>query len=185
MDNIIQMTTPINREDIKRLNIGDIIEISGTIYTARDAAHKKLQEAIDNNQELPVDLKNQFIFYAGPCPTKPGRVIGSVAPTTSMRMDNFVEMTFDKLGAFGTIGKGGRADYVAELCKKYEGVYLLSFGGAAAIISEQIKKVEVVAYEELGTESIKKLEVEKLRLIVGIDSKGRIFDKEQIAKYRK
>ncbi len=132
---------------------------------------------------VPIDFKNQFLFYAGPCPTKPGRVVGSVAPTTSMRMDNFVKMTFE-LGVLGTIGKGERSDYVADLCKEYGGIYLISFGGAAAIISDCIKKLDVVAYEDLGTESIKKLEVENLRLIVGIDSKGRVFQDNEIEKYK-
>ncbi len=184
MSKIIEIKTPLTKEDIKKLNCGDILEITGTIYTARDAAHKKLEEAISKGEKLPVDFRNQFIFYAGPCPTKPNRVIGSVAPTTSMRMDNYVEMTFE-MGLLGTIGKGERSEEVSNLCKKYQGVYLVSFGGAAAIISECIKKVEVVAYEELGTESIKKLEVEKMRLIVGIDSKGRNLHKEEIAKYKK
>lgn len=184
MNNIIQVTTPLTKEDIKKLNVGDIIEITGTIYTARDAAHKRMQTSIANGEELPVDFVNQFIFYAGPCPTKPGRVIGSVAPTTSIRMDNFVEMTF-QLGLLGTIGKGERSPYINELCKKYGGVYLLSFGGAAAIISDQVKSMEVVAYDDLGTESIKKLEVDKLRLIVGIDSKGREFQNNEIEKYRR
>ncbi len=182
--NIIKVTKPLTKEDIKKLNIGDVLEFCGTIYTARDAAHNRMKTAFENNEKQLVDFKDQFIFYAGPCPTKPGRVIGSVAPTTSMRMDNFVEMTF-KLGVFGTIGKGDRSPFVSELCKKYEGVYLMSFGGASAIISEQIKKVDVVAYDDLGTESIKKLEVENLKLIVGIDSKGHVFQDEQIKKYKR
>ncbi len=184
MNKVIQITKSLTREEVKNLNIGDVLEFSGTIYTARDAAHNRMKIAFESNEPQKVDFKDQFIFYAGPCPTKPGRVIGSVAPTTSMRMDNFVEMTF-KLGVFGTIGKGDRSDYVADLCKKYEGVYLLSFGGASAIISEQVKNMEVVAYEDLETESIKKLEVENLKLIVGIDSKGRVFQDEEIKKYRK
>ncbi len=184
MKEIIKVTTPMSKEELKKLEYGDIIEITGTIYTARDAAHQKIKEALERGEKLPVDLTNQFVFYAGPCPTKPGRVIGSVAPTTSVRMDGYVEMMFEQ-GLFGSIGKGGRSKEVADLCKKYEGVYLLSFGGAAAIISNQIKKMEVVAYEELGTESIKKLEVENLKLIVGIDTKGNVFQDEQILKYKK
>ncbi len=184
MSEIIELKMPITKDDVIKLKCGDIIEITGTIYTARDAAHQKMKETLENGREMPVDFLNQFVFYAGPCPTKPGRVIGSVAPTTSIRMDGYVEMMF-KQGLLGTIGKGGRTSEVAELCKKYRGVYLLSFGGAAAIISNDIKKMEVVAYDELGTESIKKLEVEKLKLIVGIDSTGKVFQDEQIAKYKK
>jgi hydro-lyases, Fe-S type, tartrate/fumarate subfamily, beta region len=181
---IRQLKTPLTKEDIKSLKIGDIIELTGSIYTARDAAHKRMEKALEENKPMPVDFKDQLIFYAGPCPTKPGRAMGSIAPTTSMRMDCFVEMTF-KLGMFGMIGKGERSDYVSDLCKKYEGVYLLSIGGASAMISDQVKTCDVVAYDDLGTESIKKLGVEKLRLIVGIDSEGRVFQQEEIKKYRR
>ncbi|SCP96966.1 FumA C-terminus/TtdB family hydratase beta subunit [Anaerobium acetethylicum] len=184
MNKIIQLHTPLTKEDIKDLNIGDVLELTGTIYTARDAAHKRMQTALAEGKPQPVDFKDQLIFYAGPCPTKPGRTMGSIAPTTSMRMDSFVEMTF-QLGMLGMIGKGDRSDFVPELCKKYGGVYLLSIGGASAMISNQVKTCDVVAYEDLGTESIKRLQVEKLRLIVGIDSKGRVFQSEQIQKYKR
>ncbi len=184
MNKVVKLQTPLTKEDMKKLNIGDVVLLSGTIYTARDAAHKRMDVALNSGIEQEIDFNNQFIFYAGPCPTKTGRVIGSVAPTTSMRMDGFVEMTF-KLGVIGLIGKGERNDFVADLCKEYESVYFLSHGGAAAIISDQIKKCDVVAYEDLGTESIKKLEVQELKLIVGIDTKGNVFEKDEIAKYRK
>lgn len=184
MQNIIKLKTPLSKSDIKNLNIGDIVELTGTIYTARDAAHKLIQNEFENNLPQKIDFYNQLIFYAGPCPTKPGRAIGSVAPTTSIRMDIYVEMMF-KLGIVGLIGKGERNDYVADLCKEYESVYFLSHGGAAAIISDQIKSCEVVAYDELQTESIKKLEVDCLKLIVGIDTKGLVFQDEEIKKYRK
>jgi fumarate hydratase subunit beta len=184
MSEILQMKTPLTRADIKGLKIGDILELTGTIYTARDAAHKRLQSAWLEKKPLPLDLTNQFIFYAGPCPAKPGHAVGSIAPTTSMRMDSFVEMTFS-LGMLGMIGKGDRSAFVPGLCKKYGGVYLLSIGGASAIISRQVKSCEVVAWDDLGTESIKRLEVEKLRLIVGIDTEGRIFQAEEIKKYRR
>jgi fumarate hydratase subunit beta len=184
MQPTIQLTTPLTKADIASLKIGDILELTGTIYTARDAAHKRMQLAHNEHQSQPVDFTNQFIFYAGPCPTKPGRTMGSIAPTTSMRMDSFVEMTF-QLGMLGMIGKGDRSDFVPGLCKKYGGVYLLSIGGASALISNQVKTCQVVAYEDLGTESIKRLEVEKLRLIVGIDTQGRIFQAEQIKKYQR
>lgn len=184
MSKIIQLQTPLTKEDIKELNIGDVLELTGTIYTARDAAHKRMQAALAEGKSQPIDFKDQLIFYAGPCPTKPGRTMGSIAPTTSMRMDSFVEMTF-QLGMLGMIGKGDRSAFVPDLCKKYSGVYLLSIGGASAMISNQVKTCDVVAYDDLGTESIKKLGVEKLRLIVGIDTKGRVFQNEEIKKYKR
>lgn len=184
MNKIIRLQTPLTRDDIKELKIGDVLELTGTIYTARDAAHKRMQTALADGLPQPVDFQNQFIFYAGPCPTKPGRTMGSIAPTTSMRMDSYVEMTF-QLGMLGMIGKGDRSDYVPELCKTYGGVYLLSIGGASAMISNQVKTCDVVAYEDLGTESIKRLQVENLRLIVGIDSEGRVFQTEEIKKYKR
>jgi fumarate hydratase subunit beta len=184
MKEIIQISTPLTKEDVSKWNVGDVLELTGHIYTARDAAHKRMQTSLEANEEQPMDFSNQFIFYAGPCPTPPGRAMGSIAPTTSMRMDHFVEMTFE-LGMLGMIGKGDRSDFVPELCKKYGGVYLLSIGGASVMISNQIKSCEVVAYEDLGTESIKRLGVEKLRLIVGIDTKGRVFHDEQIKLYKR
>ena len=183
-NNIPQYHTPLARADVKDLEIGDIIELSGIIYTARDAAHKRMETFLKEGKELPFDMNNQFIFYAGPCPAKPGHAVGSIAPTTSMRMDSFVEMCF-KLGMLGMIGKGDRSSFVPGLCKKYGGVYLLSIGGASALISRQVKSSTVIAWEDLGTESVKKLEVEKLRLIVGIDTKGGIFQEREIAKYRR
>ncbi|MCL2000792.1 MAG: FumA C-terminus/TtdB family hydratase beta subunit [Planctomycetes bacterium] len=183
MQNAIQLHTPLTKDDMRFLNIGDILELTGVIYTARDAAHKRMETGLAENQPPPVDFTNQFIFYAGPCPAKPGRVIGSIAPTTSMRMDCFVEMTF-RFGMLGMIGKGERSDFVPGLCREYGGIYLLSIGGASALISNQVKNCEVVAYEDLGPESIKRLEVEKLRLIVGIDAKGRVFQAEQKKLYQ-
>jgi fumarate hydratase subunit beta len=177
MQPTIQLQTPLTKADIANLAIGDILELTGTIYTARDAAHKRMQLALGEGRNQPIDFTNQLIFYAGPCPAKPGRAVGSIAPTTSMRMDSFVEMTF-KLGMLGMIGKGDRSDFVPSLCKQYGGVYLLSIGGASALISNQVKTCTVVAYEDLGTESIKRLEVEKLHLIVGIDTQGRVFQVE-------
>jgi fumarate hydratase subunit beta len=181
---IIQLKTPLTRSDISCLEIGDVVELSGFIYTARDAAHRRMESAWKEGRPLPFDLKNQFIFYAGPCPAKPGHAVGSIAPTTSMRMDSFVEMTFE-LGLLGMIGKGDRSDFVPGLCKKYNGIYLLGVGGASALISKQVKTCEVAAWEDLGTESVKKLEVENLRLIVGIDALGRVFQDREIAKYRR
>lgn len=179
-----KVNLPFSREELKKYEIGDVLYLTGYVYTARDAAHKRFAQLVAEGKPLPVDLKGQTIFYAGPCPTKPDRTMGSIAPTTSMRMDGFVKMTFE-LGVVAMIGKGDRADYVADLCKEYGGVYLLSIGGASAMISDQVKSCEVVAYEDLGTESVKKLYVENLRVIVGIDTKGQVFQKREIAKYRK
>jgi fumarate hydratase subunit beta len=179
-----QLKMPLTKSDIINLNVGDVFELSGDIYTARDAAHSRMRETLERGERLPVDLAGQFVFYAGPCPPKPGKVIGPIAPTTSMRMDNYAEMSF-KIGMLGMIGKGERSDFVADLCVKYGGVYLLSIGGASALISEQVKACEVVAYEDLGTESIKRLTVEGLRLTVGIDTKGRVFHTEQQALYKR
>jgi len=184
LNQIIPIRTPLTKADVATWNVGDVLELTGTIYTARDAAHKRMQATFLDGGEQAVDFTDQFIFYAGPCPTKPGRTMGSIAPTTSMRMDSFVEMTFE-LGMLGMIGKGDRGAFVPELCKRYGGVYLLSIGGASAMISNQVKTCDVVAYDDLGTESIKRLGVEKLRLIVGIDTKGRVFQEEQIALYRR
>jgi fumarate hydratase subunit beta len=184
MEVTMQLTTPLTKTDIKNLAIGDIVELTGTIYTARDAAHKRIADAYAAGKSPPIELANQVIFYAGPCPTKPGRTMGSIAPTTSARIDGFVDMMF-KLGMLAMIGKGDRAAYVADLCKTHGGIYFLSIGGASALISNQVKKCDIVAYEDLGTESIKRLQVERLRLIVGIDTKGRVFQTEQINKYRR
>ncbi|HIC4162371.1 TPA: fumarate hydratase C-terminal domain-containing protein, partial [Salmonella enterica] len=129
-------------------------------------------------------FQNQTIYYAGPCPARPGLPIGSNGPTTAARMDPFVEMMFQQ-GATAFLGKGDRADYVAELCKKYGGVSLLGIGGASAINTKHVKSVEIVAYEELGTESIKKLYFDRYRVIVGIDSEGNTLQKQEVPKYAK
>ena len=184
MQNSIQLHTPLTKDDMRVFNIGDILELTGTIYTARDAAHKRIQAALAEKKNLPMDFTNQLLFYAGPCPAKPGRAVGPIAPTTSMRMDGFVEMMF-RLGVLGMIGKGDRSDFVPGLCKKFGGVHLLGVGGASALISTRMKSCVVVAYEDLGTESIKRLEVEKLRLVVGIDAKGRVFQDEQKKLYKR
>ena len=178
-----KVSLPLTKEEVKKYEIGDVLYLTGYLYTARDAAHKRFEALAAEGKPLPVDLTNQTIFYAGPCPAKPGRTMGSIAPTTSMRMDGFVRMTFEQ-GMVAMIGKGDRSDEVARLCKEYGGVYLLSIGGASAMISNQVKSCEVVAYEDLGTESVKKLYVENLRVIVGIDTRGQVFQKREIEKYR-
>ena len=184
MNKIIELQTPLTKEKIENLKIGDIVELTGTIYTARDAAHKRIKIALEEGKEPPIDFKNQLIFYAGPCPVKPGRTMGSIAPTTSMRMDSYVEMTF-QLGMLGMIGKGDRSDYVPEICKKYKGIYFLSIGGASALISNQVKKCDIIAYEDLGAEAIFKLHVEEFPLIVIIDSHGNNLYEIAREKYKK
>lgn len=182
--NTYHINLPLTKEQVKDFKIGDILYLTGELYTSRDAAHKRFENALAKNESLPIDLNNEIIFYAGPCPTKPGRQMGSIAPTTSMRMDQYVEMTL-KQGLIAMIGKGDRSDYVADLCKEYGSLYLLSIGGASAMISEQVKRCDVIAYEDLGTESIKRLYVEDLRVIVGIDTYGNVFQNQEIDKYKK
>ncbi|AEE90715.1 hydro-lyases, Fe-S type, tartrate/fumarate subfamily, beta region [Tepidanaerobacter acetatoxydans Re1] len=179
----MKINLPITKEIAKSFKVGDELYLTGFLYTARDAAHKRIKEAIESNGELPIELKNQTIFYTGPTPAKPGWKTGSIGPTTSSRMDPFVEIMLQH-GVTAMIGKGQRADYVADLCKEYGAVYLLGIGGLSALYTKNIKSVEVVAYEDLGTESIKKLYVENLRVLVGIDTEGRILQNEEIKKYR-
>ncbi|EAY3522594.1 TRZ/ATZ family protein [Salmonella enterica subsp. enterica serovar Enteritidis] len=181
---MMELTLPLTKEKAKTLKVGDILFLTGFAYTCRDAAHKKIEVALSNGEKSPVDFQNQKIYYAGPCPARPGLPIGSNGPTTAARMDPFVEMMFQQ-GATAFLGKGDRADYVAELCKKYGGVSLLGIGGASAINTKHVKSVEIVAYEELGTESIKKLYFDRYRVIVGIDSEGNTLQKQEVPKYAK
>ncbi|MDR2491177.1 MAG: fumarate hydratase C-terminal domain-containing protein [Spirochaetaceae bacterium] len=180
---VTPLTAPFTRQTAERLRAGDIVELSGALYTARDAAHKRIEQALSEGKPPPLDFTRRIIFYAGPCPAPPGRVIGPIAATTSIRMDGFLEMMF-RLGIAATVGKGERTAEAALLCKKYGGLYFLSTGGAAALISSLVTSCEEAAYADLGAESIKKLEVQKIRLIVGIDTDGRVFQPEQIARYR-
>ena len=177
------LTAPFTGAIARQLRVGDIVELSGPLYTARDAAHKRIEQALAGGAPPPLDFTRQIIFYAGPCPAPPGRVIGPIAATTSVRMDGFLEMMF-RLGIAATIGKGERTEEAARLCKKYGGLYFLSTGGAAALISSLVTSCEEAAYADLGPESIKKLTVKNLRLIVGIDAEGSVFQPAQIARYR-
>lgn len=165
------INTPITEQDIKSLETGDMVYISGTIYTARDAAHKRLYEAIQAHQEIPVELKDNIIYYLGPSPAREGQVIGSAGPTTSSRMDKYTPLMLEH-GLKGMIGKGKRSEQVIASMVENKAVYFAAIGGAGALLSKCIKKAEVIAYEDLGTEAIRKLEVEKLPAIVVIDSKG-------------
>lgn len=180
----IKIKTPIdNDEEIRKLKAGDSVLINGVIYTARDAAHKRLIELINKGEELPMDLKGQFIYYVGPAPAKPGYAIGSAGPTTSYRMDPYTPPLL-RLGLKGMIGKGLRSKEVIDTMKEYGAVYFGAVGGAAALISKSIKKAEVVCYEDLGAEAIHKLLVEDFPAIVVIDSKGNNLYESEPKKYK-
>ena len=167
----MELTTPLTKEKIKSLKSGDYVYITGTIYTARDAAHKRMSEALAAGEELPIDVKDQIIYYMGPTPAKEGQVIGSAGPTTASRMDKYAPKLLD-LGLSGMIGKGKRSQDVIDAIVLNGAVYFAAVGGAGALLSKCIKKSEVVAYDDLGTEAIRKLEVEKFPAIVVIDRMG-------------
>ena len=180
----MKITLPFTLEMRESVKIGDVLELTGNIYTARDAAHQRIREAVEQGLPLPIDLQNAVIFYCGPCPASPGRVIGPLGPTTSARMDPYVEMMFQH-GMAACIGKGDRAPYVAELCKQYKGLYLLGVGAAAVLCANAVKEVEELAYPDLGTESIKRYYVEDFKVVVGIDAQGRTIQGENIRRYRR
>lgn len=184
MTNKIHITTPLTDEIISNLKSGDEVLISGTIYTARDAAHKKLIDSINSGESLPFDIKNAIIYYVGPSPKKPGDVIGSAGPTTSYRMDAYTPTLLD-LGLKGMIGKGSRNKNVVESIKKNHAVYFAAIGGAGALISSTIKSSEVIAYEELGPEAVHKLTVENFPAIVVLDSNGNDLYTIEREKYKK
>lgn len=167
----IRLTTPLTDLDVEKLHIGDKVLLSGVIYTARDAAHKRLLELLEAGQELPLDIKGKVIYYVGPAPARPGQVIGPAGPTTSYRMDPYTLPLLER-GLKGMIGKGNRGKEVIEAMKKYKAVYFAAVGGAAALIAKRIKKSEVVAYEDLGTEAIRRLEVEDFPITVVNDIFG-------------
>jgi fumarate hydratase subunit beta len=180
----IRLTTPLKDSDLEKLSIGDKVLLSGIIYTGRDAAHKRLFDLIQQGKDLPIDIKGQIIYFVGPSPAKPGQAIGSAGPTTSYRMDSFSPKLIE-LGLKGMIGKGNRSQEVIEAMKKYKAVYLGATGGAGALIAKSIKKAEVVAYEDLGPEAIRKLEVEDFPVVVINDTKGNDLYVEGAKKYRK
>ena len=166
-----RIETPLTAEKVKSLKAGDNVLITGTIFTGRDAAHKRLVELVEKGELLPVDLRDQIIYYVGPAPAKPGQAIGSAGPTTSYRMDAYTPALLD-LGLKGMIGKGKRSDEVVSSMIKNDAVYFGAIGGAGALLSKCIKKAEIVCYEDLGAEAIRKLEVENLPVVVIIDSEG-------------
>jgi fumarate hydratase subunit beta len=171
MSNIKKLTTPLTEEQVAGLKAGDQVTITGTIYTGRDAAHKNLIKALNEGVELPFDVKNQIIYYVGPCPAKPGQAMGSAGPTTSGRMDSLTDALLS-VGLRGMIGKGPRNAEVIESMKRNKAVYFAATGGAGALIARSVKKSEVVAYPELGPEAIYKLEVEDFPAVVAIDIEG-------------
>lgn len=173
---------PLTPEVIKDLKAGDVVRISGIIYTARDAAHKRLTESMERGEALPLDLAGNVIYYVGPSPAKPGEVVGSAGPTTSGRMDKYTPAMLAQ-GMRGMIGKGSRSQEVIDACKKYGAVYFVAVGGAAAVIAKSIKGEKMIAYEDLGPEAIREYLVEDFPAIVCVDSRGNDFYKEGIAKY--
>jgi len=180
----MRLKLPLTTEVVEKLRAGDKVSLSGVLYTARDSAHKRLVEALDKGEKLPVDIAGQTIYYMGPAPAKPGQVIGSAGPTTSGRMDAYAPRLM-AVGLKGMLGKGSRSQAVKDAMKKYKAVYFVATGGAGALIAQRIKKAEVVAYDDLGAEAIHKLEVEDLPVIVVNDAYGGDLYETGRAKYEK
>lgn len=179
-----KITLPITDEDIKNLKAGDSVLLSGSIITGRDAAHKRLYELIQKGEKLPVDIKGELIYYVGPAPAKPGYAVGPAGPTSSYRMDKYAPSLLD-LGLKGMIGKGARNKEVVDAIVRNKGVYLVAIGGAAVLIAKSIKSEEILCYEDLGTEAVRRYEVEDFPCIVAIDSNGNNVYETEPPKYRK
>lgn len=184
MMNQYYIKAPMNDEEIRKLNAGDYVYITGTIYTARDAAHKRMFEALENGEKLPIDMAHNVIYYMGPSPAREGRPIGSAGPTTASRMDKYAPTLLD-LGQKGMIGKGKRTQAVKDAIVRNEAVYFAAVGGAGALLSQKIIASEVVAYDDLGTEAIRKLEVKDFPVIVVIDCMGNDLYETAIKEYQK
>ncbi len=182
MEKYIQV--PYTKEEAVNLKAGDMVYLSGTIYTARDAAHKRMAEALNKGEELPFDLKGNVIYYMGPSPAREGRPIGSAGPTTASRMDKYTPELLD-LGLAGMIGKGKRSEAVKEAIVRNSAVYFAAIGGAGALLSKAIVSSEVIAYDDLGTEAIRKLTVKDFPAIVVIDSNGDNLYESAVLTYRK
>ncbi|NQV19713.1 MAG: Fe-S-containing hydro-lyase [Armatimonadetes bacterium] len=180
----LHLQTPLKDDDLKELKIGDKVLITGIIYTARDAAHKRLVDLIEAGKELPFDIKGQIIYFVGPAPARPGMPIGSAGPTTSYRMDPYSPILLDA-GLKGMIGKGPRSKEVIDSMIKSKAIYLAAIGGAAVVMAQSIKAAKVIAYEDLGTEAIRELKVENLPCIVANDIFGNDLYDEGIKKYKK
>ncbi len=167
----IRVTTPLSEEAVLALRAGQAVLINGTVYTARDAAHRRMAEAIERGEELPFDIRGQVIYYVGPTPAPPGMIIGAAGPTTAGRMDRYVPVLLAR-GLKGMIGKGSRSAEVKEALKQYQAVYFSGLGGAGALLARRIRAVEMVAYEDLGTEAIRRLELEDFPAVVINDCYG-------------
>lgn len=178
------ITAPFNRETAATLKAGDYVYISGTVYTARDAAHKRMQEALETGETLPLELSGNVIYYMGPSPAREGKPIGSAGPTTASRMDKYAPKLLD-LGLTGMIGKGKRSQAVRDAIVRNQSVYFAAVGGAGALLSKAITKSEVIAYDDLGTEAIRKLEVVNFPVIVVIDAQGNNLYETAIKQYQK
>jgi len=170
-DGIKDVTTPLTDADVESLKAGDRVRISGVMYTARDAAHARLFPLIERGERLPIDVNGHIIYYTGPTPAQPGQVVGAIGPTTASRMDKFTPALL-KLGLKGTMGKGYRGQPVKDALRQYKAVYFGAIGGAGAVLSRHVKALEIVAYEDLGTEAIRRLEVEKFPAMVLNDCHG-------------
>ncbi len=165
------LTTPLKKEDIEKLKAGDLILLSGVIYSCRDAAHKRFMQTLDEGGELPFDIEGQIIYYMGPSPAPEGKIIGACGPTTSYRMDAYAPRLYG-LGMAGSMGKGKRAKEVVDAMVEHKGIYLLATGGAGALSSKCVKSLEIIAYEELGPEAVRKLEIENMPVLVVNDCHG-------------
>lgn len=182
MDQYIQ--APLSKEDAAKLKAGDYVYITGTIYTARDAAHKRMYDALQNKQALPFDMENNIIYYMGPSPAREGRPIGSAGPTTASRMDKYAPSLLD-MGLRGMIGKGKRSGEVQDAVIRNGAVYFAAVGGAGALLSKSIQSSEVIAYDDLGTEAIRRLEVKEFPVIVVIDKDGNNLYETAVKAYQK
>ena len=180
----MKVSTPLSDQVINQLRSGDKVLINGIIYTGRDAAHKRLVDLIERSEALPFDVKGQIIYFVGPTPARPGRVVGSAGPTTSYRMDAYSPKLIER-GLKGMIGKGARSQEVIDAMVKYKCVYMAAVGGAGALISRCIKSSKIIAYEDLGPEAIREMEVEDLPVIVVNDTVGNDLYQEGVKKYRK
>ncbi len=183
MPKTVTLSTPLTDDMVSSLEIGDKVFLNGIIYTARDAAHKRLVELLDAGQDLPFEMQGQVIYYVGPSPARPGRVIGAAGPTTSYRMDLYAPRLME-IGLKGMIGKGKRAPSVREAMMRYKAVYLGATGGAGALISRSIRSAQIIAYEELGPEAIRRLVVEDFPALVINDTFGRDLYEEGLKQYR-
>jgi fumarate hydratase subunit beta len=184
MDSPVQLVTPLKTEDLEGLRIGDQVMLNGIVYSARDAAHQRLIELLNKNESLPFDLKGQVIYYVGPSPAKSGKPIGAAGPTSSYRMDSYTPLLLEK-GLKGMIGKGARNQRVREAMQKYKAVYFAAIGGAGALIARSIVSSEIVAYPELGTEAIRKMEVKDFYAIVANDIHGGDLYDSGVKTYRR